>query len=461
MAETETTPTRPHDYALLMQYFSHHFAVVKGNGNDPEIRLAAPNGLWHRVEWRSGNYPAAALTSLVGRAREKWNAANDTDLNTILAPSEIPGIVHLLAMLPVIPQDDWPTGINEYRASEFNRPHLIPLHNGSVLNLKTNSTYTGASQIQNLLLTAHNSGGIRFRPDLLDNPPHAATRLAEHYGPETLDRIAHAFAAAPSREIDTYISKPSGSGKDTLLSWLQNALPGFVIARSARDYIKPQSLRFNLLETDLCNARIVFANEAGADKIDSIPANLLTHITTDRLSIEHKGQSTIILDRTANLCFIGNDAPPVEDAPGVAPRMRWQFNKGWPPMSGELRWWAVNDNDTIDWLAAYILRYAVRWHQGKQTDWSAGYITAAAAAHSKHLNPVDLLLDAGLTAGNNNDWVSADSIRNALANADFSISDTANISQWIKEISPNTGASRKRIDGINTRGYHHLAWQND
>ena len=450
-------PSRPEWYDLLRAYATESIACV-----GDEIRIADAEGFWHPLAIRPGTPGAVVLTEMATGAAIRWFSEHDPDYESgtevKLKPSHIPALANEILAWLYDAKRRKRAGVAQLTAADFDNPDYIPLASGGVMSLKDGGVWQGRDAIRKLRLTRREGPGMVYRRELLTEPPHAVTDLVQHYGGLGIfRRLAYAFAHAPSKRIDTYVSALPDSGKDTLAVWLRRAGGGEIIVKPAMDYVKSGGQRFTVLARDLCSYRIAIANEC--DKPDSIPAGFLTHITSDQLSDERKGVDPVLRTRRGDLLFVGNGPPKVESGPGVDARLQWAYQAQWPVMPSELRHAAVSDPDVSAWLGTYLLDIAMSVHHGALFDWAAGHIAAADMRAEAEPEETDILRQSGLIAAGPRDYVTAASIRDALANGGVEVSRTANFAAFLTPISPRCKRAQFGARGQQAWGYRCLAWQ--
>lgn len=442
---------------LIVEHDSYRIAVV-----DDEIRISDRAGFWHTLTLTAGNDGAIALIDLASECYGIWNRAQaePTETEPQLHVKDVPQLAHQLHRLRFDDAERERWRVPKLTADDFDRPEYVRLRTdtiAAVLNLDKRLPISEDGDVRQLLLSRRGRG-MGWRKELLLDPPDGVKELQSHYGgPDIFLRLGWAFAHAPSkRGIDTYISALPDSGKDTLLQWLKRACGGEMVYRPLSDYLKAGSQRFTLLERDLCNHRLVFANEA--DKPESVRADFLTRLTSDTLPDERKGENPVERRRTGDLAFIGNGPPQVEQAPGIAARMRWAYEADWPEMPAELRRLATEDDDCADWLATVLLEHACKFRAGWTPDFSAGYAAAAAIRADMVAPETEALMQAGLVEAGPDQYVSADEIRTALETDGFTIPPRGRLLRYVTPISPRSERTRVMTEGWRGYVFWRLTW---
>ena len=423
----ETPVGAPDDYALLLLHFANRIAIVDGDS----VALCAPNGYWYPIS-RTGQDPYTSVLMLLvtdARLAGGYNAP----VPKLAALQHCSVRLHQLAHQPQLPR------VRYIASADFNRHNTIPLASGDTLRLDTREIIA-PGDMPPLLLTPPLGTGVRWRPELLAEPPASVAPLVAHYGEEVLDRIGRHLALGPDKAIDQIISLVVHSGKDTLCEWTERALPGLVITRPLEDYVSGQGTTFTQLERDLCDYRIVFANEA--DKLKKeIPSSLITKSTSARLTDIRKGKDGVHRRRLGNWILVGNAAPEVESGPGVAERLGWAIDKDWPVIPLPLVAAATGDDDAADWLAAHALDIAMRiLLKGDHTANEGAQ--AAAAISAGRISDEGQLLAQSLESGLPYDFVAGEDIRKLLAVGGYQVNAKTPIGKWVREAAP--GAKRYR-----------------
>ena len=327
---------------LILKHGAHRLAVV-----DDQLRAADAEGFWHTVNLSAGDSGAIVLMELGLDCLRDENAGQTEPHERVPAfqHSAVAHVAHRLHRHRFDRYNAERAGIKFLTADDFNHPAYIPIQRQyaevihGVIDMRGDETTGGpvgrwgADQIRPLLLTRRGPGMV-FDPELMKRgEPPVVTDLKAHYGMDILYRIAHNFAFAPSKRIDTYISALPDSGKDALLELLRRACGGEMTYRPLAEYVKPGRDRFTVLERDLCNHRLVFANEADKDDSEkplTLKSGFLTRITSAWLTDEEKGEKPVLRRRRGDLAFVGNGPPNVELAPGVDSRMGWAYDGSWP-----------------------------------------------------------------------------------------------------------------------------------
>lgn len=462
---------------LILKHGAHRLAVV-----DDQIRAADSEGFWHPVTLSAGDNGAIVLMELGLDCLREENAGHAEPYERLPAfqYSAVPHVAHRLHRLRFDRHFAQRKGVKLLTDDDFNNPAYIPIRRDPVRELDSHiqlqvidmrgdersdwqpAQRYGESEIRPLLLTRRGPG-MAFEPERMKRgEPPVVTDLKAHYGTDILRRIAYNFAFAPSKRIDTYISALPDSGKDALLEWLRRACGGEMTYRPLAEYVKPGRDRFTVLERDLCNHRLVFANEADKDESEkplTLKSGFLTRITSAWLTDEEKGEKPVLRRRRGDLAFMGNAAPNVELAPGVDSRMRWAYEADWPVMPSELYVEAMHSQEASEWLSTYLLEWALLFYTGKaDPDWRDGERIAADMRENLEAPETVALVDAGVCAGAQTDYLTAGDIRVILAEAGLEKSDSSRLLRYLTPINARTTRRRIRVNGTREHVFYGLRW---
>ena len=433
------------DLSLLLSYMPERIAIV----DRKQVWCAPPDGLWENVPLKMSEPEISGLMCLMTKAREMDGI--EAIIPTTAAVQHCALRVHQLTRMPQIPN------IRYLASKDFNRRNTLALNDGSTLVLNAMMVVKPA-EMPELLITRKSGVGIDWQPDLLNHeaPPDVA-ELLKHYTPAVINRMAYHIAFSPTKTIDLITSPIVDSGKDTLGGLMVAAFPGEVIMRALDEYMSAQGGTYTMLETDLCDYRLVFGNEG--EKLDgAIPSRLMTKITGERLTTSGKWKQIVQGLRNGNFFMLCNHPPHMENSPGVNRRMWWAYKDGWPQLPEALRD-RTRDDDVIAWFAAYIINKAAEYLEAGHTGYQAENSNLASAkelALLRRSHEADLLADFIEPAGKA-DFVTGDQIRQHLSKHGVKVQHNAKYGKWVLEVAPEAYPGRPpdpKGAGRGKRGYY-------
>ena len=346
----------------------HHDKFIIAGG---DLFICMPNGFWRQLT-KSRKDKDKSHSILQHYLTDAANAESDESRDSF-ATREVVEAISVLQKETEMGQD---TILRRIQTREFNRHLLVPVNDEGAYDIAQSRVLYG-KELADCLHIASDGDTAHYDEnwDSTQVPDLLAQFMGQmgSVGKDFLDFIARNLASGTNKSIDFWINQTENAGKSTLCNLVKNSLGAAVVVMQATGaFATTSSKQFAFLEKELCKTLVVIIEEcqnAGGEK--GLQAKHFNPLTDDELSVELKGENTVILKRTGNTILVGNGLPKIEPGSGLAARFNMGMETDLPSFPDDLAWVARDvktDRASLEYLSNVILRQASEHYNGNGFD---------------------------------------------------------------------------------------------